>query len=372
MSNPSVTSDSNVTSGTNLKCPVPQCTYETGSASEIVAVALLTAHTTVHSNARPSHHGPKLDRPHIDVGVSAEEWKLFESRWKLYAQSSNINPGDSATQLFQCASEQLGDAILRIDNDVSAKSEQELLNTMKSLAVIPVATMVIRAELFAMRQNREETFRSFFAIVRGKAETCSYSTRQSCKCGTTNVVDFTEIIVRDVVIAGINDDEIRRRVMSVKDLCDKSANDIVSLVEAEEMARDSIPQVSNTAAFSNVKQSKTAAEPKRKPPDAQRTIPCPQCNKDFHPCKKGRYGWNKKPHTMCMDCFRAQKSSSSNSSEKASSNSLSLSQVAAVSSLSSPLCATIEDKNLRHPCQVAPVHLSHHIFKKGQWKKLSL
>lgn len=77
----------------NLKCPVPQCTYETGSASEMVAVALLAAHTTVHSTAA-TRHAPKLDRPQIDVGVSAEEWRLFESRWKLYAKSSSIGPDD--------------------------------------------------------------------------------------------------------------------------------------------------------------------------------------------------------------------------------------------------------------------------------------
>ena len=42
---------------------------------------------------------------------------------------------------------------------------------MKSLAVIVVATGVIRAELVRMRQERDESFRTFAAPVRGKAET---------------------------------------------------------------------------------------------------------------------------------------------------------------------------------------------------------
>lgn len=110
----------------NLPCPVPDCYYETGTTSHIVAAALLSAHATVHS--APSHHQPtpqvpKLDRPQIDIGLAAEEWNLFESRWKLYAKSSNIARTDRAVQLFQCASQQLGDAILRLDNDISEKSE---------------------------------------------------------------------------------------------------------------------------------------------------------------------------------------------------------------------------------------------------------
>ena len=235
-------------SNINLKCPVPQCSYETGSNSEIVAVALLQAHTTTHTARTPAHHAPKLERPSIDIGVSAEEWKLFERRWKMYVSSTGINT-TGTTQLFQCASTQLGDAVLRSDSTVCDKTTDELLAAMKSLAVIPVATMVIRAELLALRQDRNEPIRSFFSKVRGKAEICSYSTEHKCTCGRSCSVDFTETIVRDVVIAGLYDEDIRRRVMGVKDLCDKSSNDIVALIEAEEMARDSIPS-SNIATTS--------------------------------------------------------------------------------------------------------------------------
>ena len=122
--------------------------------SQTVAVALLTAHTTVHSaTPAPTHHSPKLDRPRIDIGVSAEDWKLFESRWKLYIKSANISPSDRTTQLFHCTSDQLGDAVLRLCDNVADKTEDELLTVVKSLAVIPVSTVVMRAELIAMRQT---------------------------------------------------------------------------------------------------------------------------------------------------------------------------------------------------------------------------
>ena len=211
-------------SSINLKCPVSECTYETGSSLEIVAFALLQARTTTHAATHtPSHHAPKLERPSIDIGVSAEEWTLFERRWKMYVRSMGTDNGDKTSQLFQCASSELGDAVLRTNNNIIDKSEEEMLATMKALAIVPVAVMVVRAELLAMRQDRHETIRSFFSKVRGKAEICSYSTQHKCQCGLLNSIDFTETIVRDVVIAGLYDEDIWQRIMSVKNLCDKSS-----------------------------------------------------------------------------------------------------------------------------------------------------
>ena len=43
-----------------------------------------------------------------------------------------------------------------------------------------MATGVLRTELLHMSQDRDEPFRSFAARVRGKAETCTYSTTCTC------------------------------------------------------------------------------------------------------------------------------------------------------------------------------------------------
>ena len=359
-----------------LQCPIPGCTYETGSVSEPVAVALLTAHTTVHSTApSPVHNAPKLERPRIDMGISAEDWQLFENRWELFKKSSNIPPEHLSTQLFQCATQQLGDATLRLERDVSKKSEKDLLLSMKSLAVIPVATMVRRAELLAMRQNRGEPFRSFFVKVRGKADICSYSMTCKCECGKSNYVDFREVMIRDVIVAGIYDEDIRRKAMGVKNLCEKPINEIVSFVETEEMARDSIPQRSNstqhtdgykTQASTAATNVKTQAEQSQKGRDEQRKkIACPLCHKLFYPYKKGRFGWNKKPHDRCTECF-----SSMNKSQPEESNNYSFS-VHQMSSTSQKAIRKQSKLNQpsQPPCVISPLQLSHHIFDEGKWKE---
>eukprot|EP00111_Clytia_hemisphaerica_P004367 TCONS_00012481-protein len=110
----------------------------------------------------------------------------------------------------------------------------ELLALMRSLAVVAVATCVTRTELMNMIQQLDEQFRIFASRVRGKAVTCDYKT----KCTCNNTVDFTDSIIRDILIAGIVDSDIRREILGVKDILDTPINDIIALVESKEMARD--------------------------------------------------------------------------------------------------------------------------------------
>ena len=73
--------------------------------------------------------------------------------------------------LFQCASEDLGNTLLKVDAQIMNQSLEVSMATMKMLAVIPVATGVLRAELIEMKQKHGESFRTFSSRVRGKAET---------------------------------------------------------------------------------------------------------------------------------------------------------------------------------------------------------
>ena len=135
-----------------LTCPIEGCSYVTVDGSEVIACALLAAHTPAHTIASaPMTSGPKLDRRKIDIGVTLEQWNMFERRWDVFVTGSGINPTHSSPQLFQCASEELGNNLLKIDAHITSKPTKNLLSEMKSLAVIAVARGVLRAELFQMR-----------------------------------------------------------------------------------------------------------------------------------------------------------------------------------------------------------------------------
>ena len=179
---------------------------------------------------------------------------------------------------------------------------------MRSLAVIPVATCVLRTELLQLHQDRDETFRAFTARVRGKAETCAYSA--DCECGKT--VDYTDHIIRDVLLNGIYDSDIRRKVLGTADILRKAVNEVIALVETKEMARNALPPATLSSMSSFQRQRKTpinstptssASTPS--PVDQGKAANCPDCQCSFNLFTEGARGWNTKPHQVCITCYRA-------------------------------------------------------------------
>jgi hypothetical protein len=66
-----------------------------------------------------------------------------------------------------------------------------------------------------------------------------------CECGLR--VDYTNHAIRDVLLNGISDPDIRREVLGTKDILLTPVNDVISLVEGKEMARNALPTSSLSA-----------------------------------------------------------------------------------------------------------------------------
>ena len=237
------------------------------NVSEVLAIALLSNHNLAHCNLAPTvadaapaptaPRGPKLERPKVDVGVTIEEWNVFTRRWEVFKSGSGIDDASAPSQLFQCAGTELGDSLLKANPNAASGTLTQLLAAMRSLAVIPVATCVLRTELLQLRQEHDEPFRTFTAKVRGKAETCSYTA--SCTCGAS--VDYTDHVIRDVILNGLYDTDIRREVLRIAGILETPINEIIALVESKEMARNALPSPSLSAVSSFVKQRKSPPNP---------------------------------------------------------------------------------------------------------------
>ena len=125
--------------------------------------------------------------------------------------------------------------------------------------------MVRRSEFLCTKQDLGESTRSYAARLKGKAATCAYScscTRDTCD----QVVDFTDIIVKDVLITGLVDEDIRKDVLGWEDLDNKGINETIRFIEAKEMARDALtnPPVSNAAISSYKYEKKSSKKPSGK------------------------------------------------------------------------------------------------------------
>ena len=96
---------------------------------------------------------------------------MFIRRWVVFKQGSKLSKATASTRFFQCASQVLGDTLLKLNANVLDEPLDALLLAMCDLAAIVVAAGVLRAELKAMRHMREEQFRAITSRMRGKTDT---------------------------------------------------------------------------------------------------------------------------------------------------------------------------------------------------------
>ncbi len=66
-----------------VECPVEGCEYRTPDFGEVLAAALITAHTATHrtQGPPPSVKAEKVRRPDISSAGTTEDWVYFRSRW---------------------------------------------------------------------------------------------------------------------------------------------------------------------------------------------------------------------------------------------------------------------------------------------------
>ena len=93
---------------------------------------------------------------------------------------------------------------------------------------------------------------------------------------------------------------------------------------------------------------------------SQQTAQCPKCSNTYNLYSEGRFGWNTRPHRICLKCHKEQRSPSTNQN----SCNGSVSHNAARNQLSTIRFETLE--MVQHP--PSQVNLFHHIFTAGQWK----
>ena len=186
----------------SLKCVVTGCNFVTEALEVEAAVALMNLHAIDHQlklRAQPQpqpeqqiaatvapRSTPKLNRPKLRENATNEEWNMFYRRWCTYRTGSHIMDDSATMQLLECCTEELGDTVLRAHATFTTKPIGEALTLLKTIAVVPVALGVLRAELTSMYQGADEKFRTFAARVQGKAETCEFVTDYEGTCSNCN------------------------------------------------------------------------------------------------------------------------------------------------------------------------------------------
>ena len=211
-------------------CPIAGCDFVTADVEDSAErIALLTIHATTHNSSAITAKPEKVSRPKISSGSSSEDWQYFVQRWDDYKAAIKIFGSDIKMQLLECCDESLRRDLHRSDKSISGKEEKAIRATIRKLAVREENTMVSRVLLQSMHQDRDEGVRNFAARLNGQADICKYVI--TCTCGVE--VNFTEQMVRDTLIRGLEDPEIRQDILGHENQ-DIGLEAVLKIVEAKE------------------------------------------------------------------------------------------------------------------------------------------
>ena len=230
----------------SLKCEYETCDFTASHDDKDVMLAQYASHQRNHeAGARASpmgrsetSRGAKAERPKISSGCSEEAWNMFLTRCKNYKRTSCIPHTIAAGELFECCEADLGDDIIKQNSELLEGGESALLEAIKKLAVIPTAICVRRSEVLQLKQEYKEGVRSWYAKIKGKADTCRYT--KSCPNGCNGEVDYTSEVIKDVLIAGLADQDIRKEVLGWYNLDSSAVAQTVTFIEQKEMARNAL------------------------------------------------------------------------------------------------------------------------------------
>ena len=219
-----------------INCYLPACNFATPDVDSAVAAVMLGHHLSTDHPAPSQRKAPTIPPPKVTTSIYEDQWDVFTREWSLYKETVSMPADRISVYLLSCCSQDLKSSVERADPAVTTKAESEVLAAIKRHAVISVAVSVLRTELLVMKQDHGENVLAFASRALGKARNC----RLTVRCPHESNVDYSEEMVKQVVLAGMYDDEIRRKVLSTASIDDKSLNETIAIIEMEEMASRSM------------------------------------------------------------------------------------------------------------------------------------
>ena len=290
-----------------LPCPFNGCSHATEDESENLAIALFNAHVSTHTVTTANNVqrvGPskseKIARPRLSQGMPEEGWNSFIVQWKIYKSSAALTEDEGKLQLIYCCEQDLLEHVLRSDPDITGKAEPDQLASIRRLCVIPVAMGVRRSDVLNLAQDSAELARSFLSRIQGKAATCNFVTSCNAVCCKNNPpkVDFSDVVIKYVLVNGLADAEIRRDVLGWKDLDTSSVADTIAFVENKEMARDAYKGELSAVKTQYVKQQQD--------PRLKMKAKCESCDVQVNPFVLLKSGKISSERKFCAKCWKAK------------------------------------------------------------------
>ena len=242
----------------NLPCGYPGCAYTTGELNSNAAAAVLNSHTVWHTHMQSAltpAKREKVPRPTIDSNCTTAEWSYFESRWNEYKNATQLNGQDITIQLLACCTDSLRRDLYRTHGSQIQDTEQKILTDIRNLTVQEENTMVARVTLSNMRQDDAEKIPQFIARLKGQTSICKYTATSQCSgCQEQVTHSYMDEMVRDVLIKGITDSDIRQDILGEMKQ-DMSLDQVTKYILAKLQAKQSASHLSGETTAGAVRSS---------------------------------------------------------------------------------------------------------------------
>ena len=210
----------------------------------ILAASLKTALDAVASaDEKPRVKAP--ERPDIDLGSSETQWAFFKDEWDVYKRRSGLKQEQVTDELRACCSKELRKTLFDFVGSATLSSlgENDLLERIKSSAVVGKNQSVHRKEFYEYQQAPDEPINRYVAKLRSKAERCNFTQECSAaECGQVN--SYADQMVRDQMTCGLHHKDIQQEVFA-KDKQLKTFKDTYDLIEAYELGKQAKNQLDN-------------------------------------------------------------------------------------------------------------------------------
>ena len=287
-------------------CDVEGCDYATADVDGAAALVFLEAHLKRAHALANKPKAPAISPPKLTEGIMLDGWELFVREWETYKKTSSVPPELEAVYIINCCDDSLRANLHKEDPQIATKDITIVTAAIKRLAVVSIATCVLQIELLSLSQDHAEPIRQFQARAWGKARSCALA--KKCDCGCNSMVDYSDHIVKIVLINGIADEEIKREVLGVDKLDDLSLNETVGLIETKECAARSLNANGATVGRQDATEAAVSGYKRILKSDRRLAImaKCDTCGENFkkHAVRQGR---NKDDELLtyksCKECF---------------------------------------------------------------------
>ena len=235
-----------------VNCPYPECEYTTPDLEAAIVAVLLSTHSLTHAQGHTDTAAAakteKVKRPSITKSGSSEDWAYFLSRWSDYKQATKVAGKDKVIQLLECCDEELRRDLSRSSGSgLSDKTEAQVLDAIKTLAVKEENIMIARVTLYNMKQDRDEPIRAFGARIKGQAGICNLSINCT-ECDAE--MSYKDEVLRDVLARGVADPEIQLELLGDCNQ-NRTLEEMFNFIEIKESGKRSASQLLQNTTFTN-------------------------------------------------------------------------------------------------------------------------